>query len=270
MIEETLKRIFKTEKPVIAMCHLDPLPGDPKYDKDKGMEYVLERAHMNLEALQEGGVDALMFSNEFSLPYLTKVDAVTSMAMARIIGELKSEIRIPFGVNVLWDAVASCELAVATGASFVREIFSGVYASDFGLWDTDAGMTVRRRNQLGGENVALMYNILPEASAYLGNRSIEEIARSTVFNCQPDILCVSGATAGSKTDSSVLKRVKEAVPSVPVFANTGVREDTVSEQLSIADGAVVGTAFKRNGDFFDLVDEEKVKRFMDAVFALRK
>ena len=267
---ESLKRIFGTYKPIVAMCHLDPLPGDPKYDKSKGMDYVIDRAHMNLKALQDGGVDAVMFSNEFSLPYLTKVDAVTSMAMARVIGELKDEIRIPFGVNVLWDATASCELAVATGAKFVREIFSGVYASDFGLWDTDAGRTVRRRNELGGDDIALMYNILPEASAYLGSRSIEEIARSTVFNCQPDILCVSGATAGSKTDTSILARVKESVRDVPVFANTGVRVETVKEQLGIADGAVVGTAFKRNGDFFDLVDGEKVKEFMDAVFALRK
>ena len=270
MISEILTRIFNSDKPIVAMCHLDPLPGDPKYDKIKGVEYVLDRAYRNLSALQEGGVDAVMFSNEFSLPYLTKVDAVTSMTMARIIGELKKEIKIPFGVNVLWDATASCELAVATGARFVREIFSGVYASDFGLWDTDAGRTVRRRNQLGGEDIALMYNILPEASAYLGQRNIEEIAKSTVFNCQPDILCVSGSTAGSKTDTSILKRVKEAVPGTPVFVNTGVREESVKEQLSIADGAVVGTAFKINGNFFDMVDVERVKRFMDAVNALRK
>ena len=64
--------------------------------------------------------------------------------------------------------------------------------------------------------------------------------------------------------------MKESVKDVPVFANTGVRVETVKEQLGIADGAVVGTAFKRNGDFFDLVDGEKVKAFMDAVFALRK
>ncbi|MDI5536189.1 hypothetical protein MJM28_28310, partial [Salmonella enterica subsp. enterica serovar Montevideo] len=42
------------------------------------------RAHDDLMALQNGGVDAVMFSNEFSLPYLTKVRPETTTAMARI------------------------------------------------------------------------------------------------------------------------------------------------------------------------------------------
>lgn len=270
MSKEWLKNIYGSSKPIVAMCHLDALPGDPRYDESKGMSYVLDRAYKNLCALQDGGVDAVMFSNEFSLPYQTKVDAITAMAMANIIGQLKSEIRIPFGVNVLWDAKASCELAVAVGASFVREIFTGAYASDFGIWDTDCGNTVRRRNAVGGKNVKLMYNILPEASVYISPRDIEDIAKTTVFNCQPDVICVSGRTAGAKTDTSILKRVVDAIPDTPVFANTGVRPDTVKEQLSVADGAVVGTAFKKNGDFFDMVDIDRVKQFMDVVLAVRK
>ena len=85
------------------MCHLRALPGDPLYDKNGGMERVVEQARQELLALQDGGVDAVMFSNEFSLPYLTDVRNVTVAAMARVIGELKSDIRIPYGVNVLWD-----------------------------------------------------------------------------------------------------------------------------------------------------------------------
>lgn len=270
MSKEWLKDVYGTNKPIIAMCHLDALPGDPRYDKVKGMQYVVDRAYKNLIALQTGGVDAVMFSNEFSLPYQTKVDAITSVAMARVVGELKKEIKIPFGVNVLWDAKASCELAVATGAKFVREIFTGAYASDFGVWNTDCGNVIRRRNFLGGENVRLMFNIVPEASVYIAQRDIEDIAKTTVFNCQPDVICVSGRNAGAKTDTSILKRVVDAIPETPVFANTGVRPETVKEQLSIADGAVVGTAFKKNGDFFEMVDIEKVKVFMDAVMEIRK
>ena len=93
MSKEWLKNIYGSSKPIVAMCHLDALPGDPRYDESKGMSYVLDRAYKNLCALQDGGVDAVMFSNEFSLPYQTKVDAITAMAMANIIGQLKSEIR---------------------------------------------------------------------------------------------------------------------------------------------------------------------------------
>jgi predicted TIM-barrel enzyme len=65
-----LKDLFGTNKPIIAMCHFLAMPGDPGYDKSGGIELVYEKAKADMLALQEGGVDAIMFSNEFSLPYL--------------------------------------------------------------------------------------------------------------------------------------------------------------------------------------------------------
>jgi len=263
------EEILGVKKPIIAMCHLNPLPGDPYYDPQAGMKGVIDWARKDFHALQNGGVDAVMFSNEFSMPYLTKVETVTVAAMARIIGELMSEIRIPFGVNVLWDPARSLDLAVSTGAKFVREIFSGVYASDFGLWNTNTGEVIRHQRAISATSVKLLFNIVPEAAVYLQNRDIVEIAKSTVFNHRPDALCVSGLTAGVETDTSTLKRVKAAVPETIVFANTGLKVSNVKEQLGIADGAVVGTTFKIDGKFENHVDQSRVKEFMDKVKSLR-
>jgi len=246
-MENWIRNLFGVSKPVIAMCHLNALPEDPEYDKDAGLSGVIDWARRDLAALQHGGVDAVMFSNEFSLPYLTRVHPVTVASMARIIGELLAEIRIPFGVDVLWDPYASLDLAVATGARFIREVFSGVYASDFGLWNPDCGDIIRHQHAIGADGVKLLFNIVPEAAVYLGERNVAEIARTTVFNLHPDGLSVSGLTAGEQTNLSTLRRVKEAVPATPVFANTGVRLENVEEQLGIADGAVVGTTFKVEG-----------------------
>lgn len=264
-----LQDLFGTDKAIIGMCHMLPLPGDPHYDAKKGMGYVVDMCRRDLAALQEGGVDAVMFSNEFSLPYLTRVETETVAAMARVIGELMGDIRIPFGVNVLWDARKSLDLAAATGACFVREIFTGVYASDFGLWNTDVGATVRHRRHVNAEDVRLLFNIVPEAARYLADRDIESIARSTVFNNRPDALCVSGLVAGAETDASILKRVKDAVPQTVVLANTGMRLDNVEKQLSIADGAVVGTTFKKDGVFENPVDASRVRQFMERVRTFR-
>lgn len=261
--------VFHTKKPIIAMCHLQALPGDPGYNAEGGLDYVIEMARRDLQALTEGGVDAVMFSNEFSLPYLTEVEPITYVTMARIIGELRREIKLPYGVNVLWDPTASIDLAVATDAQFVREIFSGVYASDFGLWDTNAGKVARHRARLGGANVRLLFNIVPEAAVYLADRQVADIAKSTVFNHRPDALCVSGITAGAETDQATLKLVKDAVPGTPVFANTGVRVSNVAEQLAVADGAVTATTFKRDGEFYNEVDVNRVKEFMSAVKKIR-
>jgi len=264
-----VKELFGVEKPVIGMCHMQAMPGDPQYDHVKGMAWVHERTQAELLALQEGGVDAVLFSNEFSLPYLTKVETITVTCMAAIIGELKSAIRIPFGVNVLWDPRASIDLAMATGALFVREIFTGVYASDFGLWNTNVGEVIRHRHAIGAGHVRLLFNIVPESAVYLGGRQVADIARSTVFNNRPDALCVSGLTAGAETSEGTLIKVKEAVPGTPVFANTGVRLENVDAQLRVADGAVIGTAFKKDGQTWNPIDGNRVRAIMDKVKKVR-
>lgn len=269
MAIEWIKETFGTQKPVIAMCHFQPLPGDPMFRAD-GLKRAVDSARKEFLDLQEGGVDAVMFSNEFSLPYLTKVNPETTAAMARIIGELTPEIKIPFGVNVLWDPYASIDLAAATGAKFIREIMSGVYASDFGLWNTDSGAIARHKARLYQHDLKMLYNIVPEAAKYLADRDIVDIAKSTVFNCHPDALCVSGMTAGIGVDMGVLTRVKAALPNTAVFANTGCKTNTIGIIFKVADGAVVGTTFKKDGIFENPVDKSRVVEFMDAVRAARQ
>lgn len=265
-----VKELFHTEKPIIAMCHIRALPGDSLYDEEKGMDYVVEKAREDLLALQKGGVDAVMFSNEFSLPYLKKVNPETTAAMAAVIGQLKNEIKVPFGVDVLWDPYATLDLAAATGACFVREVMSGCYSGDLGLWDNDIGKISRHRKRLGLMNkVKMLFNIYPEAATYLGGRDIVEVAKTNVFNNRPDALLISGATAGSDTDTRLLKRVKDALPDTYVFCNTGCKLETIETQLAVADGAIVGTYFKKDGIFDNFVDYERVARFMDKVRSIR-
>ena len=158
---------------------------------------------------------------------------------------------------------------MAVDGQFIREIISGVYASDFGLWDTNAGETARHRLRIGGKNIKMLFNIVPEAARYLANRDIAEIAKTTEFNHAPDALCVSGLTAGSETDTQVLKRVKDIVKRTPVLCNTGCNVDNIQRQLAVADGAVCATTFKVDGIFENAVDKTRVKAFMDKVKEIR-
>ncbi|MBO4919953.1 MAG: BtpA/SgcQ family protein [Erysipelotrichaceae bacterium] len=265
-----LEELFHVKKPIIAMCHLQPLPGDPYYDEEGGMEKVVECAKHDVIALQNGGVDGIMFSNEYSLPYLTKMEPITLAAMAFVIGQVKDLVKIPYGVNCLWDPISSLDVAKATGGKFIREIISGVYASDFGIWNTNSGETARHRHRIGADHIKMLYNIVPEAAVYLSSRDIASIAKTTEFNCKPDGLCVSGLTAGSETDTQVLSQVKNAVKKTPIFCNTGCNKDNVVRQISVADGVVCATTFKVDGKFENPVDEARVKEFMDIVKEFRK
>ena len=56
-----MKDIIGTEKPIIAMCHLQPMPGDPYYDKGKGMKHVLDTARHELYALRTAVLMRLCF-----------------------------------------------------------------------------------------------------------------------------------------------------------------------------------------------------------------
>ena len=262
------KEVFKVSKPIIAMAHLPPLPGSPLYDAKRGMQGLIEPVVQDVEALQAGGVDAIMFGNEGDRPYLTKATPESLTAMTAVVTHLRSHVKVPFGVNYLWDPVASVALAHATGASFVREIFTGVYESDMGLWIPDAASAVRLRHNIH-HNCLLFYNINAEFASLIGNRSLAARAQSAVFASLADAICVSGPMTGQPVRREDLEEVKAAVPDVPIIANTGVKGENVSELLSVADAAIVGTSLKRDGNTWNPVDPERVARFMDKVRSLR-
>jgi predicted TIM-barrel enzyme len=66
-----------------------------------------------------------------------------------------------------------------------------------------------------------------------------------------------------------LRLVKEAVPDTVVFANTGVRLSNVEQMLGVADGAIIGTTFKRDGYIWNAVDGARVREFMQRVREIR-
>ncbi len=252
------------------MVHLGAMPGTPLFDAGRGVAGIVAAAVADLAALQTAGVDAVMFGNENDRPYELRVDAATTATMAAVIGRLRDKITVPYGVNVLWDPMATMALAAATDAGFVREIFTGTYASDMGLWAPDAGAARRYQARLGIGDVAVLYNVSAEFAGSLDPRSLPDRARSAVFSSIPDAVLVSGAITGEAAAMSDLEAVKRVLPGTPVLANTGVKHDTVADVLAVADGCIVGSALKYGGDTWAAVDPERVRDFMHRVRKIRR
>lgn len=253
-------RVFGQVKPVIGMVHIGALPGSPLFDPAVDL---LAAARADLTALQAAGFDAVMFGNENDRPYEFEVDTASVATMAALIGALKSEITVPFGVNVLWDPMATVALGAATGAGFVREIFTGTYASDMGPWTPDAGKAMRYRNRLGRPDMAMLYNVSAEFAHSLDQRPLADRARSAVFSSIPDAVLVSGQITGEAAALSDLEAVKAVLPDMAVMANTGVKHDTVADVLAIADGCIVGSSLKVDGDTWKPVDPDRARDFMN-------
>jgi uncharacterized protein len=265
-----LAELFGVAKPVIGMAHFQPLPGTPLYDAEAGVEGILQALAADVSRLLAGGVDGVLFCNEGDRPYALQAGFEAVAVMSRAVAELRPRDR-PFGVDFLWDAQAPLAVALATGATFVREVFTGVYESDMGLWNTDAAAMLRYRRAIGAERVKVFYNVTPEFASPLGGRTAGERAHSAVVSSLADAILVSGPRAGAGPDPAVLREVKAAVgPDVSVLLNTGARADTIGALLEIADGVIVGSSLKVDGQTWNPVDEARVRAFMAAVGEARK
>jgi membrane complex biogenesis BtpA family protein len=259
-----LRKMFNVDKPLIAMCHLPALPGRPRYDSIAGMDAVVSSLARDISALQDAGVDGLLFCNENDIPYQLQVGPEVAAAMAAAIVEVRPDVRVPFGVNILWDAKATLAVAAAVGASFAREVFTGVYESDMGLFAPSLGDLAGYRHMIGADGVALFANITPEFSRSVSGRPVADRARGAAY-MGIDALLISGTQAGVSAEYEDLSAAKAAVPDIPVIANTGVNHDNVIKLLGVADGAIVGTSLKMEGSTWNPVDPERARRMVELV-----
>ena len=258
----TTQEMFGARKPIIAMAHLLPTPGTPLYDREGGPDAIVDAVKRDVAALCAAGVDAIMFCNEGDRPYQLHAEFQGVAMLARVVAEVAPRDR-PFGVDFLWDAKAAMAVAVATGAQFIREVLSGVYESDMGLWQPDAGELLRYRRSLEAPEVAVLVNITPEFASRLGSRSVAQVAESVVVSSLADAILISGARQGVTPALETVREAKAAVgEAIPVFVNTGAKNSNVRELLSVADGVIVGSDLKVDGDTWNPVDPERAAAFV--------
>lgn len=265
---KVLQELFAVNKPVIAMAHVPALPGTPRHQMS--LEQMIDHIRSDVEKLYTAGVDAVMFCNEDDRPYQLKAGPEAAAFMTRIVTELRPKDRV-FGVDYLWDPFIALSVAAATGASFIREVITGVYESDMGVWAPDAAELYRFRHRIGADQVRIFNNIMPEFASPLGTRSIAQRARSAVVSSLSDVLLVSGLMAGAEPDLAAIREAKEAVGvDVPVLLNTGAKVTNIEQFLQVADGVIVGSSLKVDGYTWNPVDVDRAQKFMDVVRKVRR
>ena len=253
------------QKPVIAMAHLPPLPGTPLYDRTAGVRGIVEAVKRDVHVLLEADVDAIMFCNEGDRPYQLKAGPEGAAVLARVVTECAPSDR-PYGVDFLWDPVCALGVAVATGASFMREVVTGFYESDMGPWAGDAAALLRERRRLDADDVAVFMNVTPEFASTVGTRSPAQVARSVAVSSIPDAILVSGPMAGAEPHVEAVAAVREAVPQeIPVILNTGAKAGLIDRYWDVVDGCIVGSDLKVDGYTWNPVDPVRAADFVAAV-----
>jgi len=256
---------FTSEKPLVGMIHLLPLPGSTCYTKG-GMPLIVNTALRDLKALETGGADAALVENLRDVPFAKRAPTETIAVMTVILQEIMRKARIPIGVNVLRnDGIAALSIAAAVGASFIRvNVFCGVAFTDQGVIEGEAHALHKLRKRLGCE-VKILADVHVKHAAHL--TTIEEAALDAARN-NPDGLIVSGIGTGKRAAPEDLQAVKQVTP-LPTFVGSGVRIDNLSTYRE-ADGFIVGTSLKENGKVDSLIDPARVRALSEAIVGLRK
>jgi membrane complex biogenesis BtpA family protein len=265
-----LDAILGVPRAVVGMVHLAALPGSPRWAGR--MDAVVAAALADARALADGGADALLVENHGDVPFPPgAVDPGTVAAMAVAVSEVRRAVALPVGVNVLkTDAHAALAVAAATGARFVRvNVHVGAVVADQGLLTSRADHTLRYRRLLGVD-VAILADVQAKHGVPLAPQPIELEARDAVARALADGLVVSGVATGEPTSLGDLKRVRDALPDVPLLVGSGVTPESASDLLALADGLIVGTAVKRGGVLANPVDPERVRRVVEAARSARR
>ena len=260
-----LQDIFKSPNPVIGVVHLLPLPSSPRWGGS--LKAVIERAEQEATALAAGGVDGLIIENFFDAPFARdQVDPAVVSAMSLIAQRVKTMVPLPLGLNVLRnDARSALAIATNVGASFIRvNVLTGAMATDQGLIEGCAHDLLRYRQQLGSD-VKIFADVLVKHARPLGSPNLTTAVQETIERGLADGVILSGWATGSPPTTEDLELATKAANGVPVLIGSGANWENIPHLMAAADGVIVSSSLKRNGQVTQPVDPIRVSRFVESM-----
>ncbi len=263
-----LPDMFGVDKPIIGMVHLPPLPGSPNYD-GRGLDPVIEWALRDVDTYQRAGVDGLIVENMWDHPYFVGEDvppeAMTAQAVAA--REVVKAANVPTGINVIHNGGrVTLSIALAAGATFVRIcILTGAR-----LWDTGeldhgcASRLLRHRKNLRAEHIKIFADVDKKHSLPFPGLDLETHIEWTDYYLA-DALIVSGRMTGDAPSLEKVRKAKELSRGRPLLMGSGTSAENIADFLRYADGAIVGTSVKVDGQGENPVDAQRMAAYMRAV-----
>jgi len=234
------------------------------------MESVIRHAVADAMAYREGGMSAVIVENFGDTPFFKdRVPPETVAAMARAGTEIRRAVgdSFPVGFNVLRnDAAAALGLCAACGGEFIRvNVHTGAMVTDQGVIEGQAAETLRKRNQIGS-GVKILADVLVKHASRLGiDVDLAQVASDTFYRGGADALIVTGAGTGEETAIDDLEQVREAVPDAPLLVGSGATAENVRSVLEFADGILVGSSLKTDGDLRKPVDPARVEAMVAVI-----
>lgn len=254
---DALGQMFPARKPIIGTIHLLPLPGSPRY-RGESMAEIVDRAVTDAAAYVEGGCDGLIVENEGDMPFLRQhqigPETVASLTVATAAVAANSP--VPVGVMCLANAaLQSIAIAKATGSTFIRaNQWANAYIANEGYIEGAAAETLRLRSAIYAHDVKVLADVHVKhgSHAIVADRTVAEQTLD-VEAFDADVLIATGERTGDPTRVEEVMAIKESA-TLPVIVGSGLDADRAKELMTAADGAIVGSAMKVDGKWWNPVE----------------
>lgn len=245
------------------MIHVDALPGTPAGHEP--LAQIVKRAAREAKVYQSAGINGLMIENMHDTPYLKGgVGPEITAAMTTVAQAVKGAAGLPTGIQILAGANREAlAVALAAGLDFIRaEGFSFAHVADEGLMESCAADLLRYRKEIGAEKVRVWADVKKKHSSHAitSDVSIGATAHTVQF-MRGDAVIVTGSFTGDVASLHELEDVKKAV-TLPVLLGSGVSADNLGDFYALADGFVVGSDFKKNGNWENELDPARIQSLM--------
>ena len=258
------------EKFLAAMIAVRPLPGSPRYDGND--DAIVATALSDLKHYSEVGVDAVLLENSHDLPYIKPPLSLAAVElMKRIASEVRQRFTGPIGIQMLEAAnETALEIAHATDLDFIRaEGYVFAHVGGAGIIEGCAGKLLRRRKELRCEHIKVFGDVKKKhcSHALTGDLDIlDEIKQAEFFLV--DGVIITGARTTEPPDVEELRRAKKAAH-VPIIIGSGMTPENIATYYPVADGFIVGSTFRKDGQFLGALEPNRLTKFMKAFRAAR-
>jgi uncharacterized protein len=270
---DILRDLIDVPKPIIGTVHVAPLPGAPRYD-GTSLRDIATRAIEDARTYVEGGVDVLLIENAGDVPYrrpeLVGPETVAGLtAVGVAVRDALPE--VPMGVIVVAHAVQqSIAIAKAIGGSFIRaNQWVNAYIANEGYIEGAAAEALRYRAAIGARDIKVLADVHVKhgSHAIVGDLPISQLTHD-VETFEADVLIATGHHTGDPTRVEEVEAIKSSA-SRSVLVGSGLDASNAKQLLGVADGAIVGSAMKHDGVWWERVDPARVDAIMREVASVR-
>ncbi len=252
-------------KSVYAMVGLEPLPGTYNH-RGKCIRDIAFAAVAEAIKLEKAGFCGLIIQNINDFPGMKKVNPEITAYMSVIGNEIRAAVspQMRLGVSVLWnDGEAAVAVADAIQADFVRlKVFIGAMVNAEGIVQGCSGEVLQIKKRLGSR-VELWADILDRTGFPLGVVSQEEAIVQAIKRGGADAVILTGKEP--ERTCEMLAAGKKKFGDLRIFAGGGCTPGNLMEILNYADGAIVASSFKKDGNMYNAIDEKRLKEFSAAL-----